>query len=73
MRARTRWLIQGVGGLVLIGAGASISIESGLRKMQSEPWFWLGTLGLIILCSGVSLAADSVRFRIQHQDSERRG
>lgn len=74
MSNRTRWMIQAVSGLVGIGLGASVSIEAGVQKALGDDWFTMGTLGLIALCAGVSLAADSVRFRIRaDQERERRG
>ncbi|HEU4741670.1 MAG TPA: hypothetical protein VFS50_08775 [Meiothermus sp.] len=36
-------------GLTLIGAGISITDHASLLKFQGEPWFWLGTLGLVVL------------------------
>lgn len=47
-------------GLVLTGAGLSITIEAGLLKgSSSSSWQWiaLGTLGLVLFNSGLALVA----------------
>ena len=56
----TKWLAQSIIGLILTGAGLSISIESGLQKLQGLPWFWLGTFGLIVFQAGLCILIDSL-------------
>jgi len=34
--------------------------------MNDEPWFWLGTLGLVVLNSGVSIFGQAVIFRMKY-------
>jgi uncharacterized protein with von Willebrand factor type A (vWA) domain len=58
-----RWLIQSVSGLLLTGTGLSMCIDAGLNKLSGEPWFWYGTVGLIVFQAGLSLVIDGVRFR----------
>jgi hypothetical protein len=60
-----RWLIFSIGGLVLIGAGVSVTGEAIIRKAASEGWFLLGTMGLVILNSGVSCVGQGVIHRIR--------
>ncbi len=55
-----KWLAQSIIGLLLTGAGLSISIEAGLQKLQGMPWFWLGTFGLIIFQAGLCILIDSL-------------
>ncbi|MBU3744856.1 MAG: hypothetical protein FGM61_10010 [Sediminibacterium sp.] len=55
-----KWLTQSVLGLILTGAGLSISIDAGLQKLQQLPWFWEGTLGLVIFQSGLCILVDSL-------------
>lgn len=55
-----KWLAQSIGGLVLTGAGLSISIEAGLQKLQGMSWFWMGTFGLVIFQTGLCILIDSI-------------
>jgi hypothetical protein len=55
-----KWLAQSIFGLLLTGAGLSISIEAGLQKLQGLPWFWLGTFGLVIFQAGLCILIDSL-------------
>ena len=57
---KIKWLTQAIIGLVLTGAGLSMSIEAGLQKLQGHTWFWQGTLGLIIFQSGLCILIDSL-------------
>ncbi|WP_297335208.1 hypothetical protein [Algoriphagus sp.] len=63
MRKKTRYWVQSVGGLLLTGAGLSMSIDAGLQKLSGEPWFWYGTAGLIVFQTGLSLVIDGLRFK----------
>jgi len=55
-----RWIVQSILGLLLTGAGLSMSIEAGLHKLQGLPWFWLGTFGLIVFQAGLCILIDSL-------------
>ncbi|MEI8110874.1 MAG: hypothetical protein WCH59_07750 [Chitinophagia bacterium] len=55
-----KWISQSILGLLLTGAGLSISIEAGLLKLQGLPWFWLGTFGLIVFQAGLCILIDSL-------------
>jgi hypothetical protein len=57
---KIKWMTQAITGLVLTGAGLSMSIEAGLQKLQGLSWFWQGTLGLIIFQSGLCVLIDSL-------------
>jgi hypothetical protein len=49
--------------LALIGLGLSISIEAGFWKWECRPmWEWvtMGTIGLIIFNSGLSLFGEAI-------------
>lgn len=49
--------------LALTGMGLSISIEAGFWKWNGEPtWLWvlMGTLGLVIFNTGLSLFGEAV-------------
>jgi hypothetical protein len=50
--------------LALVGMGISIAIEAGFWKWDGRPnweWILLGTLGLCILNTGLSLFGEAVR------------
>jgi hypothetical protein len=55
-----KWLLQSIIGLILTGAGLSISIDAGVERMQGHSWFWQGTLGLILFQAGICLMIDSL-------------
>lgn len=55
-----KWLAQSIVGLILTGAGLSISIEAGLQKLQGMSWFWMGTFGLVIFQTGLCILIDSI-------------
>ncbi len=54
--------LQAVGGLLLTGAGLSMSIDAGLVKAKGSKWFWYGTAALIVFQAGLCLVAGSVRY-----------
>jgi hypothetical protein len=65
MSSKITWLLFAIGGLILIGAGVSITGEAIIRKAAEEPWFLLGTLGLVVLNSGVSVFGQAVVVRVR--------
>ena len=65
MNTTAKWLLFSIGGLVLIGAGFSITGEAIIRKAAGEPWFWLGTGGLVVLNAGVSFFGQGVIERVR--------
>lgn len=65
---KKKWLIFAIGGLILIGAGMSITGEAIIEKAQADSvgeWFWLGTAGLVVLNAGISVFGQSIVYRIQ--------
>lgn len=59
------WLLAPLG-LVLVGAGLSISIDAALRRTAGAGrgrWVGQGTVGLVVLNSGLSVFGDAVRRR----------
>jgi len=61
---RKNWLINAPIGLALFGLGLSITLEANNRKNAREPYFWLGTLGLVILNAGLAFLGDAVKSRV---------
>lgn len=61
-----RWLLESIGGLILIGFGLSLFGHAVILKAKDAPlkkWFWWGTLSLVAVNAGVSIFADGVRQR----------
>lgn len=58
-----KWLAFAVSGLSLTGLGLSLLGESIIAKYEKRPWFWLGTLSLIVVNSGISLIGKAVTYR----------
>ena len=59
----TYWLASAVSGLVLTGLGLSLFGEAVIAKRDRKPWFWRGTLSLVVFNSGLSLVSSSVMHR----------
>ena len=55
-------MLQAVGGLLLTGAGLSMSIDAGSVKAKKGKWFWYGTMALVVFQAGLCLVAGSVRY-----------
>ena len=62
-----KWQLFAPLGLTLIGAGISLTDYASFLKSQGEPWFWLGTFGLVVLKSSVALMADAVKNRVMYE------
>ncbi|MFK7807112.1 MAG: hypothetical protein AB8F74_04845 [Saprospiraceae bacterium] len=69
-----RWFIQGTIGILLLGSGLSMVVESGFYK-QAQPttWKWVlaGTLSLVVFMSGLILMVDSIRYRIAFEKDKK--
>lgn len=62
-KMRRRWLFYSILGLILVGAGVSITGEAIILKgagVALGKWFLLGTAGLIVLNSGLSFFGQGV-------------
>jgi hypothetical protein len=64
MNLRTKWLIFSPVGLSLVGFGLSLTFEAARLKSVGEPWFWLGTLGLCVVNSGLAFFGDGIKSRV---------
>ncbi len=61
-------------GLTVIGLGFSLTGQAIIAKSKGKPfwvWFGLGTLGLIVLNSGISIFGDAVKRRALQEIHER--
>lgn len=60
------WLILAPLGLSLLGMGLCLMIDIAIHRAEGMPfwnWFGWGTLGLIVVNTGVSLVGDAVKHR----------
>lgn len=67
MDHKKRWLVLSPLGLALIGFGASVTLYAGELRVQDAgfwAWFSWGTLGLVILNSGVACFGEAVKHRV---------
>ena len=62
---KSKWLGFSISGLILFGFGLSLLGEAIILKYNNEPFFWCGTLALVIVNSGLCLFGNAIRYRIQ--------
>ena len=65
-----KWLIESVGGLILIGFGLSLFGQAVIDKSKGESvkkWFLWGTISLIVFNAGICVFGDAVKTRIQYE------
>ena len=59
---KIRWYVKAQLGVLLLPAGLCVFGEAVIRKAfqpDRGPWFWYGTLGLILINAGVGLMIES--------------
>jgi hypothetical protein len=57
---KIRWYVKAQLGVLLLPSGLCLFGEAVIRKGQEQgPWFWFGTLGLILINAGVGLMIES--------------
>ena len=70
---KRKWLLFAVAGLLLIGAGLSMSIDAAiLRYNQLDTIYWMmyGTFGLVIFNSGICLFGQAVIYKVKLDDKK---
>ena len=65
-----RWLIMAPLGLSIIGFGVCLVAEAAMAKYAGEPWFWAGTIALVVLNSGVCVVGTAVIHRVHFESSK---
>ncbi len=68
------WRRLAPGGLLLVGAAASVIADAATRKARRAPapaWVAEGTLGLTLLGAGLSLFGEAVKRRALHDVAAR--
>ena len=58
-----QWAKKAPLGLLLVGLGLSVTGHAISQKNLGKPWFWWGTIGLVIVNSRISVVGDAVRHR----------
>ena len=62
---KSKWLIFSISGLILFGIGLSLLGEAIILKYENKPFFWSGSLALIVINSGLCLFGSAIRYRVQ--------
>ena len=63
--SRLRWYLKAQAGVLLLPVGLCLFGEAVARKMvqmmgeNAGPWFWIGTLSLICINTGIGLMIES--------------
>lgn len=61
MKAKTKWLLYAVSGLVVFGFGLSLLGEAiFLKHTSSSHWISLGTIALVVTNSGLCLFGQAI-------------
>ena len=62
---KLKWLTYSIIGLLLFGFGLSLLGEAILLKNNNEPFFWFGTLALVVINSGLCFFGKAIIFKIK--------
>lgn len=60
-----KWLTYSILGLLLTGFGLSLLGEAIQLKINQQPWFWSGTLALVVFNAGLCCFGQGVIERIK--------
>lgn len=63
MNKKLVWYLKAQAGVLLFPFGLSLLGEATIQKANHEPYFWLGTLSLVVINTGVGLMIDSQLLR----------
>ena len=72
-RTKRNWLLFSASGLATIGFGLSLMGEALIRKYEAvswHDWFWIGTLALVIVNSGIALFGKAITLRVRLDQEE---
>lgn len=61
MTPRVKWLVFSPLGLALIGFGLTLVTDAARAKSSGEPWFWYGTLALVVFNAGIVFFGEGVK------------
>lgn len=69
-RKKTEWLILSVVGILLFSFGLCLLAEASIAKFRGQPWFWPGTLALIIVNTGLCTMFRASETKVQAQATD---
>jgi len=61
MNPRVKWLLFSPLGLALLGFGLTLVTDAARAKSAGEPWFWYGTLALVVFNAGIVFFGEGVK------------
>ncbi len=61
MNPRVKWLLFSPLGLALIGFGLTLVTDAARAKAAGEPWFWYGTVALVVFNAGIAFFGEGVK------------
>ncbi len=67
-KLKRNWLIYSASGLALVGLGLSLMGEALILKYEDtgfSTWFWMGTLALVVVNSGLAIFGKAVTLRVK--------
>ncbi|NEQ78984.1 MAG: hypothetical protein F6K26_01545 [Moorea sp. SIO2I5] len=59
MNKKVIWYIKSQVGVLLFPLGLCLFGEAVSKRIEGEPWFWLGTLSLVVINAGIGLMIES--------------
>lgn len=59
MNAKLKWYITAQVGVLMFPLGLCLFGESVTRRINGDPWFWWGTVSLIVINAGIGLMIES--------------
>ncbi len=62
-KARIVWYLKAQIGILLFPFGLCLFGEALADKISNEPWFWSGTISLIVINAGIGLMIESGLFK----------
>ncbi|GAB5523113.1 MAG: hypothetical protein Roseis2KO_09850 [Roseivirga sp.] len=65
---KRNWLLCSASGLALVGLGLSLMGEALILKYEQADftkWFWLGTLALVVINSGLAVFGKAITLRVR--------
>lgn len=59
MKRKLTWYITAQAGVLLFPFGLCLFGDAVARRIAGEPWFWPGTLSLVVINAGIGLMIES--------------
>jgi hypothetical protein len=59
MNKKLIWYLKAQAGVLLFPLGLCLFGEAVIYKGSDRPWFWLGTLSLVVINTGIGLMIES--------------